>query len=363
MRSGYGAQMGSVFMPMSVRNRMTSGLPEHEKTFIARKPIMPAPPARVFDSKYIGSYLTEPEKASIYRERIQIEDAVRKLQEPLRPSLEVEKASKRMFYNKLSELDAKLRDQLSKGLLTPQQYMERTEAYRNEFDTAVQRADIADLQSRLASVGLPAPSSTIPESPIVAPRDFSLASILNPEGDLTRPIRISETPIASTPAVFQGTRPASQIQRPQIMTRDDPRRMLNDLFGALEESTEERINSEMNLTGGRPELEIGAPNVSGMVPLRTDRRPLRSSRTEEELQRRAIADALELQMGDWRREIRRNPELARKTIREVGEFEKERRRAERTRIPAGGGGMAQAGRTRGILGPRSFRITPFETEA
>lgn len=346
MRSGYGAQMGSVFMPMSVRNRMTSGLPEHEKTFIARKPIMPAPPARVFDSKYIGSYLTEPEKASIYRERIQIEDAVRKLQEPLRPSLEVEKASKRMFYNKLSELDAKLRDQLSKGLLTPQQYMERTEAYRNEFDTAVQRADIADLQSRLASVGLPAPSSTIPNTPVVAPRDFSIVEVLNPEGDLTRPIRISETPIASTPAIFRGTRPASQIERPQIIRRDDPTTMLDEYFASIaplvEEGAnlagEERINQDFNLTGGRPELSIGTTTVSGMVPVpsrepsgisvarpRGTRSGLRTTpRIEEELQRRAIADAVEMEMGDWKRELRRNPELARRTIRDVEQFETER---------------------------------------
>ena len=313
--------MGSVFMPMSVRNRMTSGLPEHEKTFIARKPIMPAPPARVFDSKYIGSYLSEPEKASIYRERIQVEDAIRKLQEPLRPSLEVEKASKRMFYNKLSELDAKLRDQLSKGLLTPQQYMERTEAYRNEFDTAVQRADIADLQSRLASVGLPAPMLALPQTPIVSPRDFSLNNLLNPEGDLTRPIRISETPIASTPAVFRGTRPASQIERPFTISIENPRALLNQLFGEITDPIiEEEAYSRTNvITGGRPELQIGAPNTSGMVTVEPrepsgitipSRRRGRPPTRPETIARREQEREIDLRMGEFRSTRPRQSELS-----------------------------------------------------
>jgi hypothetical protein len=344
--SGFGAQMGSVFMSMKQRNRMGGFIPEHEKVIIARRPIMPAPPARIFNPKHISSYLTAPEKRSIYMEQIQLQDAIRKLQEPLRPSLELEKAVKRLEFNKLAELDARIRDQLSKGLITPDQYMERTQAYRNEFDTAVRRADIADLQSRLASVGLPAPDAGLPQTPVIAPRDFAVSNILNPEGDLTRPIRISETPLISMPASLQGNRPASETQRPQIVSRDDPRTMLDEYFASIasiiEEGAnlagEERINQEFNLTGGRPELSVGNTTVSGMVPIPSREpsgisvaRPRGSGsglrtrpRTEEELQRRAIADALEMEMGDWRRDIKRNPELARKTIREVEQFETER---------------------------------------
>jgi hypothetical protein len=142
--------------------------------------------------------------------------------------------------------------------------MERTEAYRNEFDTAVRRADIADLQSRLASVGLPAPEAGLPQTPIVAPRDLALSNLLNPEGDLTRPIRISETPIVSLPNSLQGNRPASETQRPQILTpqtmeeiaREFDRRQMRI---AEEAFTEEQIRN-LTRTGGRSELTTSRPD-------------------------------------------------------------------------------------------------------
>jgi hypothetical protein len=262
--SGFGAQMGSVFMSMKQRNRMGGFIPEHEKVIIARKPIMPAPPARIFNPKHISSYLTAPEKRSIYMEQIQLQDAIRKLQEPLRPSLELEKAVKRLEFNKLAELDARIRDQLSKGLITPDQYMERTQAYRNEFDTAVRRADIADLQSRLASVGLPAPEAGLPQTPVIAPRDFAVSNVLNPEGDLTRPIRIMETPLISMPASLQGNRPASETQRPQILTpqtmeeiaREFDRRQMR----IAEEAFTEAQLRDLSRTGGRSELATSRPD-------------------------------------------------------------------------------------------------------
>jgi hypothetical protein len=171
-KNPYSAQMGSVFMPIRTRNKMETEIPAHEIRFTAPKPILPAPPAKVFDTKSLRRIVPDVMRDAIYREKQAFDNKIRQLNEPILPSLEAERISKELFYAKVANLDAMKKRQLAKGMLTPEQYLEETSRYRSEFDTLTGDASLADLLQRYQDAGLPRPPVNLSNTTIRDPAEY-----------------------------------------------------------------------------------------------------------------------------------------------------------------------------------------------
>jgi len=123
MNNMFGAKMGQIFIPMSERNESAVGslrwMEEMKKPI--PKPILPGPPKQIFQTKKLKSILT-PEESKRVKLENQLKDYIAYKPPKFNKEELLQGLMIKELLNKQLERNKKLREQVKKGMLSPEEY-------------------------------------------------------------------------------------------------------------------------------------------------------------------------------------------------------------------------------------------------
>jgi hypothetical protein len=123
MNNMFGAKMGQIFIPMSERNESAVGslrwMEEMKKPI--PKPILPGPPKQIFQTKKLKSILT-PEESKRVKLENQLKDYIAYKPPKFNKEELLQGLMIKELLNKQLERNKKLREQVKKGMISPEEY-------------------------------------------------------------------------------------------------------------------------------------------------------------------------------------------------------------------------------------------------